>query len=402
MRVLHVEKFAEGPFWQAGGVGSYIRCLIDFHRRAGHVVELFGCGDPAREDRVAFEDFDSAGPLALGRMVHNPAAAAKLAAYLRRHPVDVAHLHNVYHHLTPSILPVLRRAGAAVVMTAHDYRLACPAKHFLRDRDVCMRCAGGRFHHAASRRCLGVRGLAVAAESFAQRTARRYFRGVDLLLCPTPFMAAVQRQAGWPGQKLRVAPNPVDPLPLPDAASPKTIDLLYLGRLAPEKGPELLLDLADRLPRARLVVAGAGPSAEAIEAEARRRGLDGIEFRGQVDRRQAGELMAATRAFVLTSRCMENSPAGLLEALGAGVPAVVPDHPPLREWVLPGRTGWRYRPGDPADLAAAAGRLLSQPDRAREMGAEAARAVRARHEPTVAAGRIETFYQEAIHRCASR
>ena len=39
----------------------------------------------------------------------------------------IAHVHNIYHHLSPSILPLLKERGIPVVMTLHDLKLACPA-----------------------------------------------------------------------------------------------------------------------------------------------------------------------------------------------------------------------------------------------------------------------------------
>ena len=78
-------------------------------------------------------------------------------------------------------------------MTVHDYRLACPAKHFLRRDGVCMRCWPHAMYHAGSPRCLGLGGVALAIETFVQRLGRRYVRRVEKFLCPSEFMAKVLR-----------------------------------------------------------------------------------------------------------------------------------------------------------------------------------------------------------------
>ena len=50
-----------------------------------------------------------------------------LDALLAARRPDVAHLHNIYHQLTPSIIATLSRRGVPVVMTLHDYKLVCPS-----------------------------------------------------------------------------------------------------------------------------------------------------------------------------------------------------------------------------------------------------------------------------------
>ncbi|MDP7287827.1 MAG: glycosyltransferase, partial [Phycisphaerae bacterium] len=148
MRILHIDKFLPG-WGYGGGVETCIAAMSAAQRAAGHTVMEFGT---ARDDSVPemprFFDFASSrSPLNLPRMIHNTDAANKLESLLRSCKVDVAHIHSLYHHLTPSILPVLARRRIGIVVQMHDYRLACPAKHFLRPRDGvhCMRCQPNKY-----------------------------------------------------------------------------------------------------------------------------------------------------------------------------------------------------------------------------------------------------------------
>ena len=112
-------------------------------------------------------------------LIWNREAARKLDALIRETRPDVAHLHNIYHHLSPSILPVLRRHGIPVVMTLHDLRLLCPAIHMLRQDEVCERCKGGRFYNAIRYRCK--RGSAAASVIAAPSINPRV-----IILLPSP------------------------------------------------------------------------------------------------------------------------------------------------------------------------------------------------------------------------
>lgn len=399
MRILHIEKFYEG----VGGTGTYLELVTGLQRARGHEVFRFGCVGPGGPPEMPrFRDFAARrNPLDLARMIHNVEAADKLDALLRRRPADVAHLHNIYHHLTPSILPVLARRGVGIVMRAADYRLACPTKHFLRPDGPCTRCLGNRFFHAASPRCAGLAGAALAVESYVQRFFRRYFRLVSFFLCPTRFMAGILRRAGAPAGKIVVLPNLVRPFRLPPA-DPNGRDLLFAGRLSAEKAPGLMLDLAEQVGDARVTLAGDGPLREALQADIARRGLRNVTLAGPLAPKQLEGYYAQAAAVVLTSACYENSPMSMLEAMAAGRCVIVPDHPPLREWVRDGRTGRLFSPGDARSLERVAREVLADPAGRARMADAAGKLVRRRHDAGAILDELDRLYEDAIRRCGLR
>ena len=400
MRILHIEKFLFAP----GGVASYVRALSRLQRLAGHEVDFFGCTGPgeSRPDRPTHFDFATTrNPLAVARMVHNDRAAELLRRFLRRRgPFDVAHLHNIYHHLTPSILPVLARRRVAMVISLHDYRLACPTRHFFRADGPCMRCLPNRFHHAIARRCAGCRGVALAVESFVQRLLRRYFSLIDVFLCPTRFMADVMRKAGAGAGKTAVVPN-VTRMPDLPPVSPGA-ELLFAGRISHEKGPDVMLDLARRMPQTPITIAGDGEMLPALRDHARRDGLDNVTLPGHVGSDRLDALLARATAVVLTSRALENSPQIMLEAMAAGRCVIAPDQPPLRECLRDGATGRTFAPNDVDSLERVARAVLADPAGAARLGAAAAAMVRRKHDPDTLVETIDQLYDEARDRCVLR
>lgn len=403
MRILQIDKFLDAAGARAGGVGTHVRSLTSRLRRRGHEVLQFGCVDSDRPGAMPrFFDFTATRcPLALVRMIHNREAAAKLDAFLRRRPVDVAHVHNIYHHLTPSILPVLASRGAAIVMTVHDYRLACPAKHFLSATGVCMRCLPNRFYHAALH-CDGAGGVGLAVESYVQRFFRRYFRWVERFLCPSIFLRGVLRRAGADRHRLRVVRNPAEPVPLPADVPQGASELLFAGRLSWEKGPDLMLDLARRLPAARITIAGDGPLREGLRRGIGRGGLNNVRPAGHLGREELARLYARAAAVVVPSRCPENSPATLLEAMAAGRCVVAADHPPIREWVRDGATGRLFPPGNGEALARVCAELLADAPGRNRMAATGRDIVRRCHDPEAIVSQVEALYEEALAQCGSR
>jgi glycosyltransferase involved in cell wall biosynthesis len=134
--------------------------------------------------------------------------------------------------------------------------------------------------------------------------------------------------------------------------------VLAVGRLAAQKGFGTLLEAAARWrdlePEPLLVIAGAGPLAGELKAQATRLGLD-ARFPGHRD--DVPALLAAAAVFVLPS-VWEGQPLILQEALRAGVPVVA-----TRVGGTPALTGEDAAvlvpPGDPARLADAVRAVLT-------------------------------------------
>lgn len=395
MRILQIDKFLACAGGLAGGTSRYIEQLTARLTARGHTVDAWGCAGPAAtEERPAFVDFTTTGPRSLPRMIHSRQAATTLERFLASRSFDIAHLHSIYHHLTPSILPVLRRAGLAVVMTVHDYRLLCPTRHLVRPDGPCRRCVPNRFYHAVSPRCAGLRGLALAAESYVQHISRRYSRGVDALLCPSRTLAALLQEAGYPPETVRTLPNLVAEIDLPAATPPGQNMVLYAGRLSEEKAPELCLEIARQRPDAEVVLAGAGPMEDSLRATVLAEGLSNVSLPGMVGDEALAELLARAAVVVIPSRAMENAPASMLEAMWAGRCVVAVDQPSLREWIDDGVTGRVFGWGDAAGLARVVGQVLDDEPTRTAMARAGRELVRTRHAPAALMEQLEATYRQ--------
>ena len=170
-------------------------------------------------------------------------ARRRLRRLLRVARPDVAHLHNVYHQLSLSIVDELRSARVPIVMTLHDYKAACPSYQLLTHDGLCQRCVGGGYWNAVRHRCIkgSIAGSAVAAAEAYLNRLRGQYRKVDLFLAPSAFLRDIMVRAGLPSGRVEVLRNavPIEPAPRPSPTRPKFV---YAGRLSPEKGVEWILD----------------------------------------------------------------------------------------------------------------------------------------------------------------
>ena len=125
--------------------------------------------------------------------IYNRQAVAQLGQLIRKEKPDIAHLHNIYHQISPAIITLLKKSGIKIILTLHDYKLICPVYKMLRHGNICRKCQGKKFWHVVTGRCEGrsiSRSMLLAVEAYWHRWLRSYDQ-VDLFLSPSRFMAEI-------------------------------------------------------------------------------------------------------------------------------------------------------------------------------------------------------------------
>lgn len=178
MRILYCNKYN----FRYSGTEAYLLEAMEGMRACGHEVALFSMADPRGpatpydEHRAPLKDFKSArGFLAKARMaaaaVYSFGSRAKLRGMIKVFRPEVAHVRNIYHHLSPSILWELKAQHIPVIYHVNDFKLLCPAYNFVsRSGEICELCAGGKFRNAVSRGC-HASGPAAASVLALKRTS---------------------------------------------------------------------------------------------------------------------------------------------------------------------------------------------------------------------------------------
>ena len=149
--------------------------------------------------------------------------------------------------------------------------------------------------------------------------------------------------------------------------------VLTTGRLGAQKGHELIVEALPALVALNeslvFVWAGDGPLREQLSRAVSATGMARhVQMLGR--REDVPELLAAADLFLMPSRD-EGAPLALVEAMLAGVPAIVSDIGALREIVDNGRNGLIFKSGDPGDLTRVIAWALANRRRLREMASSA-------------------------------
>lgn len=344
MRVLLVHNHYQQP----GGEDRVFAAEAALLTAHGHDVRQLAFDNdaiPAR--RAALQSARLAG-----ETIWSPDGFARVRAAARAFRPDVAHFHNTFPLISPAGYYAARAEGVPIVQTLHNYRLFCVDGVFYRDGHVCEDCLHkpiplpGVIHkcYRDSRAASGV----TAAMLATHRALRTWTRAIDRYIVLTEFSRAKFVQGGLPPDKLMVKPNFVSPDP--GIGAGRGGYALFVGRLSPEKGIEILLrawrQLGGRIP---LKIIGDGPLASIVADAARE--IPGVEWLAQLPPPAVADAMHAATALIFPSDWFETFGLVIVEAFACGTPVIAPNFGTMGEIIRDGETGLHYRPGDADHLA---------------------------------------------------
>lgn len=182
--------------------------------------------------------------------------------------------------------------------------------------------------------------------------------------------------------------------------SPRQTQLLFVGRLTPQKGLQVLLRALAAMPAPapQLVVVGDGPERSALQRQALALGLkDTVEFIGPVANQHLSEYYRRSAIVVfpsVLSKKWAQEGLGLvpIEALACGCAVVASDQPGIRDVIAHGETGLLVEPGDAAALAKTLTKLIQDRGLRERLAAQGRAHVQARFDWNIIADRYAELF----------
>jgi glycosyltransferase involved in cell wall biosynthesis len=388
MKILHVNKF----FDQTGGVEMYLHRVMSKQAEAGHDVHAFSTVSssnlPSRDASYFVHRYDMSRSEGLvkdiqkaGAFIWNIEARRGMERVLHEVKPDVVHLHNVYHHLSTSILDPIRASGVRCVQTLHDLKLACPNYAMFTEGEICERCRGGKYWNVVKHRCLtdATMGNVLGyAEMSMAKFSKAYERTVHRFITPSEFHRKKMIEWGEPANQFVVIRNPADVFDCAGESGGGYV--LFAGRLSIEKGVDTLIRASALVPFLPVKIAGKGPDEERLKHLARTIGAVNVSFLGFVAPSELNGIRAKADAVINSSIWYENSPLTVLEAMGQGIPVIASNIGGVPELIENGEEGWLVPPKDVDAWAEALRVLVRTPlEVRREMGLKGMQRIREHH-----------------------
>jgi glycosyltransferase involved in cell wall biosynthesis len=344
------------------------------------------------EDRSSIAKFTRAA-----RAIYSLEAARRIRNLIERVRPDIGHAHNIYHHLSPSVLVELRRQQVPVVLTLHDLKLVCPAYKMHTQGLICERCRGGALRNVIEHRCIKnstAMSALVWLESTIHKSLDLYMRNVDRFVVPSRFFLAKFAQWGIDTRRFVYVPNSIDVDEFEAGDEPGKV-FVYIGRLVAEKGVATLVKAAAKA-RVPIRVVGTGPEEAALRALAVDLGAD-VEFTGYLSGAALRAAVNSARAVVIPSEWYENAPLSVMEAGALARPVIGADIGGIPELIRPDETGFVFQSANVDSLAALLERVQSLPAAAlRRIGQAGREWMRTEFSPASYRERMSSVYRELL------
>lgn len=375
---------AHNAYQHRGGEDAVMEAEAALLTNYGHEVHVYS----RHNDEIK----TMPGVLAAASTVWSSRTVREIDQICKHFSPDVIHAHNSFPLISSSLYWAASHRKIPVVQTLHNFRLICPQAMLLRDGKICEDCVGKTPWRAVVRKCyrnsLAQSAVAVCTTG-VHRAIGTYRHKVTRYIALNRFSKDKFIAGGLPAERISIKPNFVARRPAPSDGEARQGGI-FVGRLAPEKGLDTLIDAVNRLGQAPLKIAGTGPM------EPRIRQLFGNAYLGYLSALEITALLHEAQYLIAPSTCYETFGMVVIEAFSCGTPVIASRHGGLGELVKDGITGLLFEPSNPADLAAKIAWAQAHPHAMRRMGLAARAEYEKKYTPERNYRMLINIYEDAI------
>jgi glycosyltransferase involved in cell wall biosynthesis len=316
MRVLLVNKFN----FLKGGADKYFLDLAELLLSKKVKVAKFAMRHPSNlPDKysrywptgVNFDRFSHRHVFKyFSHIFWNFEAARQFGKVIKEFKPDIIHINNIYHHLSPSILPVAKRYHLPVVMHLHDYKLISPNYKLFSRGEIDESAKGGHWWRSVAKRGIKdsyFKSFIAATEMWWHHNVLKvYEKNVDLFIAPSQFMKNKMVEWGVDEAKIVVLYHFIDTKKFkPEFALGDY--LLYFGRLDQGKGVDNLLKAMVKVKgNMKLKIVGSGSEYKVLKEMTKKLGLEKrVEFLGPKYDQELKEVIRQAYLVIIPSRLYE-------------------------------------------------------------------------------------------------
>jgi len=366
-----------------GGAETYLFDLCDGLRRLGHTIINFSTSNVRNlysdYSRYFVKEIDFSKILFCRpiynfksglKFIYSFEAKKNIECLINKYKPDIAHIHNIYHHITPSILKVLKKYGIPIVMTIHDYKLICPNYSLFTRNSPCERCKNGNYFNAIIYKCLQGSYLGSflgCLEMYFSKIFKLYEDNIDLFIAPSVFVKNKLVDFGIDVKKIYYLPYAINL----EGFNPRFNNgryILYFGNISFKKGIDTLLISAKNFSNTSFKIIGDGPDKVKLELFACREKLANVEFLGYRRREDLADFIRNALFVVIPSKWYEVCGLNIFESFASGKGVIASNIGGIPEFIDDGYTGLLFNPGDPDDLSEKISYLLNNSSKIEELG----------------------------------
>lgn len=327
MKILEINKF---NYLRRGAEKHYLD-VIALLKSRGHEVAVFSMDNPKNDFSpwkkyfVSYAGFEKNDPWhkklkGLFR-IYSFEAKRKIAKMLDDFQPDIVHIHNIYHHISPSILSEIKKRKIPIVMTIHDYNLICPNYSLVTNGKNWEDLKKNKFINFVKYKYFKnscIQSFLVYVEYAFYKLFKFYEKAIDSYIAPSEFTKGKLISGGITAEKIKVVPH----FTSEDCTGAicdlrnKTKYAFYFGSISKDKGSDRLINIFKNLPDINLYLAGEVEKDFILPKE------KNIKILGFLNQQKIKKYIQNSLFVVSSSRLPETFGLIALEAIANGKPVV--------------------------------------------------------------------------------
>jgi len=393
MKIINVHKY----YYQKAGAERYVFDVAKLLQEHGHEVIPFAMHHSQNEQtpwsRYFVSNIDFLHPSFFEkmcipfRMIYSLEAKRKFKALVRAVKPDIVHIHNIYHHISPSILDVCREYDIPVVQTIHDYKMICSNYMLFANGKINEDCKKGRCWRDVLNKSVKhsyIKSILAVLEMYIHHAwLNIYEKNIRMFVMPSQFSLEKFAEFGVPKEKMIHLPYPISAChpeqseefrcyqkkalgffgpPAGGCPQNDTPRILAYGRLSEEKGFDVLIRAMKHIP-AHLDIIGDGSMRKHLEACIQKEGVQKkVTLHGFLPRKYIFDYIKRSACVVVPSLWYEILPYTILESYALGKTVIVSNIGGMKELIEPVNPAYLFTVGDSFDCTRAITQALMNPE----------------------------------------
>ena len=361
MKILVIHNY----YLEKGGEDNAVLAEINLLREYGNEVVIY----KKKNQDLEKESFFRKLMFLIFEMEFSKKVYREVKGLLKSEKPDVAHVHNVFVNITPSIYKALNDEGIPIVQSLHNYKFFCLKATFFRRGFICEKCKNSKFFKGVLRRCW--RDSAVLSY-FLSRTIRKlssFIKYIDTFIALSNFSKNKFVELGLEEQRIFVKKNFMEIGQITEGEKADQDFALFVGRLVDYKGVKTLIDAFKAKPLLKLKIVGEGPLRNLVQDYISSH--NNVQWLGELSRDAVFEEISKSSFSIFASECYETMGLVIMESFAFSKPVLASNLGGVKEFIIDGLNGLLFNPGDVVDLAAKADYLFSHKKERMKMGENA-------------------------------
>ena len=359
MKILMANKF----LYPRAGAETYMLTLAEELMSHGHEVKFFGMEHPENyypNKSICVKEINFSANNNVVKTLSNIVNTAidtvsgthkkNLNNFLTNYKPDIIHAHNIYNQISPRVFSSVIKKYP-VVMTIHDFKPVCPSYNCFVNSATCTSCLTGKYYNCIIKKCvqksLG-KSILAAISAYYNKRMKTYKNCYSAYISPSVFLKELMVRSGINTDKIKVVKNIASGV---KAFSSPGDSILYAGRLCEEKGVKTLIDAYSLLGSnsVPLKIAGSGPDEEYLKNYAKAKQVD-VVWLGKIPPEKVKEELKNCLLTVTPSIWFENCSISILESLVSGRICIASDSGGNPELIEDEKNGWVFSAGNSHEL----------------------------------------------------